>query len=79
MAIVGAIIGAAVGGWINDTFGRKRATLSADVVFALGSIFMAAAPDPYVLIFGRLLVGLGVGVAFVTASVYIKVLLASLK
>ncbi|KAL6528006.1 Integrin alpha chain-like protein (Alpha-int1) [Orobanche hederae] len=71
MAIVGAIIGAAVGGWINDTFGRKKATLSADVVFALGSIFMAAAPDPYVLIFGRLLVGLGVGVASVTAPVYI--------
>ncbi|KAL3642092.1 Integrin alpha chain-like protein (Alpha-int1) [Castilleja foliolosa] len=71
MAIVGAIIGAAVGGWINDTFGRKRATLYADVVFALGSIVMAAAPDPYVLIFGRLLIGLGVGVASVTAPVYI--------
>ncbi|KAL6532116.1 Integrin alpha chain-like protein (Alpha-int1) [Orobanche gracilis] len=71
MAIVGAIIGAAVGGWINDTFGRKKATLSADVVFALGSIVMAAAPDPYILIFGRLLVGLGVGVASVTAPVYI--------
>ncbi|GFP93398.1 inositol transporter 1 [Phtheirospermum japonicum] len=71
MAIVGAIIGAAVGGRINDTFGRKRATLYADVVFALGSIVMAAAPNPYVLIFGRLLVGLGVGVASVTAPMYI--------
>ncbi|PIN11752.1 putative transporter (major facilitator superfamily) [Handroanthus impetiginosus] len=71
MALVGAMIGAAVGGWINDTFGRKKATLSADVVFALGSIVMAAAPNPYILIFGRLLVGLGVGVASVTAPVYI--------
>ncbi|KAK7245630.1 hypothetical protein RIF29_40478 [Crotalaria pallida] len=71
MALVGAIIGAATGGWINDVFGRKMATLSADVVFALGSIVMAAAPDAYVLIFGRLLVGLGVGVASVTAPVYI--------
>ncbi|MCI43862.1 inositol transporter 1-like, partial [Trifolium medium] len=33
MALVGAIIGAATGGWINDVFGRKKATLSADVVF----------------------------------------------
>lgn len=32
---------------------------------------MAAAPDPYVLIAGRFLVGLGVGVASVTAPVYI--------
>ncbi|KAK9072507.1 hypothetical protein SSX86_008941 [Deinandra increscens subsp. villosa] len=71
MALVGAMIGAACGGWINDAYGRKRATLLADVVFALGSFVMAAAPDPYVLIFGRFLVGLGVGVASVTAPMYI--------
>ncbi|MED6120375.1 Integrin alpha chain-like protein (Alpha-int1), variant 2 [Stylosanthes scabra] len=71
MALVGAIIGAATGGWINDVFGRKKATLSADVVFTVGSIVLAAAPDAYVLIFGRLLVGLGVGIASVTAPVYI--------
>ncbi|XP_058000947.1 inositol transporter 1 isoform X2 [Hevea brasiliensis] len=71
MALVGAIIGAASGGWINDAYGRKKATLIADVVFAVGSAVMAAAPDPYVLILGRLLVGLGVGIASVTAPVYI--------
>nr|XP_008372074.2 inositol transporter 1 [Malus domestica] len=70
MALVGAIIGAAAGGWINS-YGRKKATLLADVVFAIGAVVMAAAPDPYVLILGRLLVGLGVGVASVTAPVYI--------
>ena len=32
MALVGAIIGAASGGWINDAYGRKKATLLADVV-----------------------------------------------
>ncbi|XP_030463018.1 inositol transporter 1 [Syzygium oleosum] len=71
MALVGAMIGAASGGWINDSYGRKNATLLADVVFAVGAVVMAAAPDPYVLIVGRLLVGLGVGVASVTAPVYI--------
>ncbi|KAJ0034629.1 hypothetical protein Pint_25729 [Pistacia integerrima] len=71
MALVGAIIGAASGGWINDAYGRKKATLLADIVFTAGAIVMAAAPDPYVLILGRLLVGLGVGVASVTAPVYI--------
>lgn len=71
MALVGAIIGAAAGGWINDAYGRKKATLLADIVFIIGAIVMAAAPDPYVLIFGRLLVGLAVGVASVTAPVYI--------
>ncbi|KAG9447089.1 hypothetical protein H6P81_013217 [Aristolochia fimbriata] len=71
MAVAGAIIGAAVGGWLNDSFGRKKATMLADVIFVAGSIVMAVAPDPYVLILGRLLVGLGVGVASVTAPVYI--------
>jgi len=71
MALLGAMIGAAGGGWLNDVRGRKTATLIADVIFALGSLVMAAAPDPYVLIFGRLLVGLGVGIASVTAPMYI--------
>lgn len=71
MALVGAIIGATMGGWLNDSYGRKKATLISDIIFAVGSVVMAAAPDPYVLILGRLLVGLGVGVASVTAPVYI--------
>lgn len=71
MALVGAMIGAAAGGAINDKYGRKAATLLADVVFALGSFVMAGAWNPYVIIFGRLLVGLGVGVASVTAPMYI--------
>lgn len=71
MAVAGAIVGAAAGGWINDAYGRKKATIIADVIFTLGAIVMAAAPDPYVLILGRVFVGLGVGIASVTAPVYI--------
>ncbi|KAG0492189.1 hypothetical protein HPP92_005587 [Vanilla planifolia] len=71
MALVGAMIGAWVGGWINDAYGRKKAALLADVLFAIGSLVMCAAPDPYVLITGRLVVGLGIGVASVTSPVYI--------
>ncbi|KAE8673862.1 Inositol transporter 1 [Hibiscus syriacus] len=71
MALVGAIIGAASGGWINDAYGRKKATLLADVVFTAGAVVMAAAPDPYVLILGRFFVGLGVGIASLTAPIYI--------
>ncbi|GAV69925.1 Sugar_tr domain-containing protein [Cephalotus follicularis] len=71
MVLVGAIVGAASGGWINDAYGRKKATLLADVVFTAGAIVMATAPDPHVLILGRFVAGLGVGVASVSAPVYI--------
>ncbi|KAF2288365.1 hypothetical protein GH714_007072 [Hevea brasiliensis] len=69
MALVDAIIRAALGGWINDAYGSKKATLIVDVVFAVGSAVMTVGPVPYVFILGRLFVGLGVGVAFVTAPV----------
>ncbi|KAF5738328.1 inositol transporter 2 isoform X1 [Tripterygium wilfordii] len=72
MAVAGAIIGAAIGGWMNDKFGRRTAILSADVLFFIGAIIMAAAPDPAVLIVGRIFVGLGVGMASMTSPLYIS-------
>ncbi|KAK6932836.1 Major facilitator, sugar transporter-like [Dillenia turbinata] len=72
MAVAGAIVGAAVGGWMNDRFGRKPSILMADVVFFIGAIVMAVAPTPLVLIIGRVFVGLGVGMASMTAPLYIS-------
>lgn len=72
MAVAGAIIGAAVGGWMSDRYGRKAAILIADFLFFVGAVVMAAAPNPAVLIAGRIFVGLGVGVASMTAPLYIS-------
>ena len=52
MAVAGAIIGAAFGGWMNDKLGRKKSILTADVVFFLGALVMAVAPAPWVIIIG---------------------------
>ncbi|KAI7744392.1 hypothetical protein M8C21_013845, partial [Ambrosia artemisiifolia] len=72
MAVAGAIFGAALGGWMNDKFGRKKSIMSADVLFWFGAIIMAFAPTPWVIIIGRLFVGLGVGMASMTAPLYIS-------
>lgn len=72
MAVAGAIIGAAFGGWINDKLGRKKSILISDVVFFVGAIVMALAPAPWVIIIGRILVGLGVDMASMTAPLYIS-------
>ena len=71
MAIAGAIFGAAAGGWVNDKFGRKKAILVADALFFIGALLMAVAPHPWLLIVGRIFVGLGVGVASMTCPLYI--------
>ncbi|KAF5728535.1 inositol transporter 4-like [Tripterygium wilfordii] len=72
MAVAGAIFGAGIGGWMNDKFGRKLCILGADVVFFIGAVIMAAAPAPWVIVIGRILVGLGVGAASMTSPLYIS-------
>ncbi|PNY01906.1 putative inositol transporter 2-like protein, partial [Trifolium pratense] len=71
-ALAGAVIGAAVGGWINDRFGRKRSIVIADTLFFIGSAIMAAATSPAILIVGRVFVGLGVGMASMASPLYIS-------
>ncbi|CAA7394024.1 unnamed protein product [Spirodela intermedia] len=72
MAVAGAIAGAAVGGFANDKFGRRSSILAADLLFFVGAAAMAAAPSPSLLVVGRVLVGLGVGMASMTAPLYIS-------
>ena len=72
MAVAGAIIGAAFGGWMNDKFGRRKSIIAADCLFLIGAIIMALAPVPWVIIIGRIFVGLGVGMASMTSPLYIS-------
>lgn len=72
MAVAGAIFGAAIGGWLNDRLGRKISILIADVLFFIGAILMAIAPAPWLIIIGRIFVGLGVGMASMTSPLYIS-------
>ncbi|KAK8642250.1 hypothetical protein V6N13_011604 [Hibiscus sabdariffa] len=72
MTVAGAIFGAGLGGWINDRFGRRISILVADVLFFVGSIVMAVAVAPWMIILGRIFVGFGVGMVSMTAPLYIS-------
>ena len=47
----------------GERHGRRRVILSSCVLFVLGALVMAAAMDVWVLIAGRVIVGVGVGLA----------------
>lgn len=51
--MIGAGFGSAIGGWLSDKLGRKKALLLGDVLFALGALSMAAANSPSTLITGQ--------------------------
>lgn len=72
MAVAGVIIGAAIGGWLNDKFGRRSAILIADFLFFVGGVVMASTMNSALLIVGRVFVGLGVGMTSMTAPLYIS-------
>lgn len=46
-------------GWVSDRFGTQKIFFSAVALFSLGSIFCAASPSLAVLVFGRIIQGLG--------------------
>lgn len=59
-----------IGGWLTERFGRRPAILTSSVVFTVGSIVMGAAGSKEVLLVGRMVVGMGIGLASMCIPVY---------
>ena len=70
--LVGAAIGALGGGRLADLYGRRKLLIATAAIFAIGAIICAAASSPTVLIIGRIIVGLGIGLSSGTVPVYIS-------
>ncbi|XP_046456243.1 proton myo-inositol cotransporter-like isoform X2 [Daphnia pulex] len=75
-AIVSATIAAAwifslFGGYLSDRLGRKPVILAASVVFTAGSIVMGAADGKEGLLAGRIIVGVGIGLASMVVPMYL--------
>ncbi|XP_037369230.1 proton myo-inositol cotransporter [Talpa occidentalis] len=66
-----AALAALAGGALNGALGRRAAVLLASALCAAGSALLAAAAAKETLLAGRLVVGLGIGLASMTVPVYI--------
>ena len=71
-ALIGAIIGALFVGVLSDKFGRKPLFIIAAVLFFISALFSAIPPNFALLIWARLIGGLGIGIASVLSPMYIS-------
>lgn len=67
---LGALVGALLAGLLADKLGRRLTLIVAGVLFLVGALLSGLAPGTLVLVIGRLVIGLGVGVASVAAPLY---------
>jgi SP family galactose:H+ symporter-like MFS transporter len=67
---LGAMVGALLAGVLSERLGRRVTILLAALIFVVGALLEALAPDTAVLVVGRLVLGAGVGVASVAAPLY---------
>ncbi|XP_053262123.1 proton myo-inositol cotransporter isoform X2 [Podarcis raffonei] len=66
-----AALSALLGGVLNGWCGRRACILLASGIFTAGAAVLAAAQDKETLLAGRVVVGLGIGIASMTVPVYI--------
>lgn len=72
LALLGAFFGSLLAGPLSDWSGRKLIIIFSDLLFVAGSLIMAFADSIIMLMVGRFVVGLGVGIASMIVPVYLS-------
>ncbi|MEP3480096.1 MAG: sugar porter family MFS transporter [Fuerstiella sp.] len=71
-ALWGTVVGALLGSWPTDRFGRTKTLLWIGVLYLVSAIWSGLATDVYSFMIARLIGGLGVGISTVAAPLYIS-------
>jgi SP family arabinose:H+ symporter-like MFS transporter len=71
-ALYGTVVGALVGGWPADRFGRKATLLWIGVLYFVGAVGSGLATNLPLFIAARVIGGLGIGISTVAAPLYIS-------
>jgi SP family arabinose:H+ symporter-like MFS transporter len=71
-ALYGTVVGALLGAWPADRFGRKATLLWIGVLYFVGAVGSGLAPNVAVFIIARVIGGLGIGISTVVAPMYIS-------
>ncbi len=71
-ALYGTVAGSLAGGWPADRFGRRATLLWIGVLYFVGAVGSALAPNVGIFIAARIIGGLGIGISTVVAPMYIS-------
>ncbi|MCQ2157626.1 MAG: sugar porter family MFS transporter [Bacteroidales bacterium] len=69
--LIGAIIGALIGGNITDRLGRRKVLMGSGVVFAVGALWSGLSASTASLIAARLFLGIAIGTSSFSVPLYI--------
>ncbi len=72
MVLLGALIGAIFSGRLTDKLGRRTLLIADAIIFIVGTLMTSFASDIHLLMFGRFVVGLAIGIASYVAPLYIS-------
>ncbi|PLR39664.1 MFS transporter [Chimaeribacter californicus] len=69
--MIGTIVGNLLGGWLTDKYGRYSVFMADMLFFVVSAIAAGLAPNVWVLIGARFLMGIGVGIDLPVAMAYL--------
>src|SRR4051794_30139537 len=69
--LLGALVGALIGGRMADGLGRRRTLVGAAVIFAGAAILAALSPGVTVLVVARVLLGLAIGASSSVVALFL--------
>jgi SP family galactose:H+ symporter-like MFS transporter len=69
--MLGAAVGAVGAGWMSSGLGRKKSLLWGSLIFVVGSVLCGAAWSVSILLAGRLILGVSIGILSFTAPLYL--------
>lgn len=71
-ALYGTVLGALIGGWPTERFGRRKTLLWIGILYLVSAVGSGLAPEVYSFIVARFIGGIGVGISTVAAPLYIS-------
>ena len=72
MALWGTVLGAMIGGWPTEKFGRKNTLVAIGIMYFVSALWSGFAVGPWDFMVARFIGGMGIGISTVVSPLYIS-------